>query len=115
MYGFYISVVLVWCILGAVLNPNKFLPLATGAIVIIAFLINLYYKVNNAYYQIRRIVSSDVDQEVCSTLAEETSKNAVTSEKNVDPIDSVAKNLFHNSINKFMKTQQYELLGKFNV
>ena len=38
LYGFYISVVLVWCILGAVLNPNKFLPLATGAIVIIALL-----------------------------------------------------------------------------
>ena len=97
------------------LNPNKFLPLATGAFVIVGFMINLYYKINSAYYEIRQVVSSDVDHEVCSTLAEETSMNRLNPNKDGDQIDSVAKTLFHNSLNKLMKAQKFELLGKFDV
>lgn len=37
IYTAYLSMVLVWCILGAVLNPQKFLPFATGSVVIIGF------------------------------------------------------------------------------
>jgi len=37
IYTAYLSMILVWCILGAVLNPQKFLPFATGAVVIIGF------------------------------------------------------------------------------
>ena len=47
LYTAYISVILVWCILGAVLNPQKFLPMAVGAVVIIAFAIILYSKLKN--------------------------------------------------------------------
>ena len=42
IYNAYLILVLVWCMLGAILNPQKFLPAATGTLTFVVFVVARY-------------------------------------------------------------------------
>jgi hypothetical protein len=62
VYAFYIGVVLDWSILGAVLNPEKFLPTASGAIVIAGAAYILYTRLKNVNKTLKELVLSTVNE-----------------------------------------------------
>jgi hypothetical protein len=43
----YLTYVLIWMILGAIIDPNKYLVLATSALTIVIFIRSRYIKVEN--------------------------------------------------------------------
>jgi hypothetical protein len=74
VYAFYIGVVLVWSILGAVLNPEKFLPTASGAIVIAGAAYILYTRLKNVNKTLTELVLSTVNEHLriaCSKRSKE--------------------------------------------
>jgi hypothetical protein len=47
----YLSIVLVWMILGAVINPSAFLPYATGASVLVTIVTTKYEKFKSLFQE----------------------------------------------------------------
>ncbi len=56
----YFALVLCWCLLGAMLNPEAFLPYATAAASFIAFAIGKYKRLSNFRSEVTEIVSNFV-------------------------------------------------------
>ena len=108
LYTAYISVILVWCILGAVLNPQKFLPMAVGAVVIIAFAVLLYTQLKNINKGLEKMVGDSVDGELkmslMETIRKEQAKNMLLQNP---PIEDNTRAQFHRALNNYMLKNSY--------
>ena len=104
LYVAYISLILVWWILGAILNPQKFLPSAVGSGVFITFWIYIFNRVKRIEAILTESVSKWVDSSLTASL---TSAYEKERQKLVDiivkPIESSVQKLFNQSINAFLK------------
>ena len=108
IYTAYISVILVWCILGAVLNPQKFLPMAVGAVVIIVFAILLYTQIKNVNKGLEKMVGDSVDTELkmslMETMRKEHAKNMLLQNP---PIEDNTRAQFYRALNSYMVKNNY--------
>ena len=112
-YTAYISVVLIWCILGAVLNPQKFLPMAIGSLVFIAFSYRLRARLIDAHNEIIKNVNSSVDEELKLSLVDTMEKQKTKIEKaNVDFDETSSVETFQNELNEYMDVNNFILIDK---
>jgi hypothetical protein len=108
VYIAYVSVVLVWCILGAVLNPEKFLPMAVGAVVLIGFWALLYTRVKKVDASLKGVVSGSVDTELKLSLAETIRKEQQKLQKQKNPpVEQTTRVQFSRAINTYMVNKNY--------
>ena len=111
MYVAYISVILVWWILGAVLNPEKFLPMATGAIVIIGFTAFLYSRLKQIDQTLQEVVNITVNQELRVSLYDSIQKNSDLS-KVARQVESIPQMLFNKAINAYMSANNHPIVER---
>jgi len=115
IYVAYGSIILIWCILGAVLNPQKFLPMAIGSIVFIAFSYRLYSKLTDVHNYVMNKVNTEVDIELKESLIETMKKHQ--KEKKVDADSSISTTIdsFHESINNYLMTNNYAIIDSQTI
>ena len=113
LYTAYISVILVWCILGAVLNPQKFLPMAVGAVVIIVFAVILYTQLKHVNKGLEKMVGESVDAELkmslMETIRKEQAKNMMMQNP---PVEDNTRVQFHRALNNYMLKNNYPPVDK---
>ena len=56
--------VLIYCIFGAILNPESYLPLAAGSITFIAFVLMQYARMKLAQKSVRQMVYETIDDQI---------------------------------------------------
>ena len=103
-YTAFISMVLVWCILGAILNPEKFLPTAAGSAVFITFCVLIFSKIKKIEKNLQDVVSKWVDSSIETSLLKsyEREKEKLVS-LILRPVEEISQRLFNQAINSFMK------------
>ena len=112
-YVAYISVILLWCILGAVLNPEKFLPIATGAMVILVFLGLMYSKLSYIDKTLKEVVSNVVNEQLQGTMIESIQKKANKAQDElVDKFETMPQLVFNKAINTFMRMNNHPAVDK---
>ena len=113
IYTAYISVILIWCILGAILNPQKFLPSAAGSGVFITFCILIFSRIKKIEKTLQEVVSKWVDSSIQNSLMSSFEKER---EKLVNlllrPVEAISQRLFNQSINSFMKLNGLSTVDK---
>ena len=102
-YVAYLSVICIWSILGAILNPEKFLPIAVGAIVILGVIVFMYFKLSNINKVVKEIVDETVKEELKISLFEMIKKQDTSSDSMMSNNNNLSQVMFHRSINKFMQ------------
>jgi sensor domain CHASE-containing protein len=70
MYVAYLTEIMIWCILGAVLNPEKFLPFAVGSVVIVAFVVLLWTRVKKVDSSLKNVINGTIDTELKVSLSD---------------------------------------------
>jgi len=113
LYTAYFSVILVWCVLGAVLNPQKFLPMAVGAVVVIGFSVLLYVTLKKINKSLQGMVGNTVDSELKSSLVQTVKKeiSKITHLRN-PPVEDHTRIQFHRALNSYMEKNDYPLVAK---
>ena len=104
IYTAYLSMVLVWCILGAVLNPQKFLPFATGAVVIIGFWAMIYSKLKEVDETLKDVIGAAVDIGLKNSVMTNFEREKVKlANLMIKPVTGITQKMFYQAINGFMK------------
>ncbi|CAI2361318.1 unnamed protein product [Moneuplotes crassus] len=111
VYIAYIGIVLLWCILGAILNPEAFLPLASGASVIIGYFLYFYNIISNIEKTLDNIVGKVIEEQLQSTIVNSLSNNKIIS-KITDAADNLPQVTFHTSVNAFLAINKVEPLER---
>jgi hypothetical protein len=101
-YISYISVVLLWSILGAILNPEQFLPIASGALVIIVFIIFMSTKLSTIDKTLHEVVINVINDQIKSTIIKSFKSKNVDVLKIISKAESLPQSMFHIAINTFM-------------
>jgi hypothetical protein len=113
MYTAYFSVILIWCILGAVLNPEKFLPIAVGAVVVIGFSFLLYTSLKKINKSLEGMVGDTVDQELKTSLMEKMKKDlAKLSKQRNPPVEESSRVQFHKALFSYMEKNNYPTVSR---
>ena len=107
LYIGYFSIILIWSILGAILNPEKFLPIATGAAVIIGFLLLMYSKLSNLNKSLLEVVSLTINDQLHFSFLETFGVNKSDLSKGLDEVDSLPKVLFNKATNAYMSANDH--------
>ena len=102
LYIFYFSIICIWSVLGAVLNPEKFLPIATGTLAIAATAFIIYSKLTNIDKTLKELVSSLVDDQLKITMLETIQKQNSDLANVIQHIDEVPQMIFNKGINTYM-------------
>jgi hypothetical protein len=102
IYASYLSVICIWSVLGAVLNPERFLPIATGAIVVIGVAIYVFVKIRNIDKLFYEVVNTAVNDQLIVTLMDAVENKAKSIGINIDSITSLPEVFFNQALNKFM-------------
>jgi hypothetical protein len=84
IYFAYITIVLVWFLLGAVLNPNKYLAFASASATLIMFIKTKYDYITNLFETIQQKV-----KEIVNTQISELIKATCKMMKEVDPTSAM--------------------------
>ena len=104
LYTAYLSLILVWSILGAILNPAKFLPTAAGSAVFITFCVFIFAKLRQIEKTLKDVVSRCVDSSISTSLSETYEKEKEKLANLIArPVELATKRLFNQAINSFMK------------
>ena len=90
LYMAIIVMTLVWFLLGAVLNPNKYLAYASAAATFIFFVKTKYTQINNLYDTLQEKVAQIVEQEV-NGLIDRTFQLAKDQVKNYTILGSLSR------------------------
>ena len=113
IYVAYISVMLGWWILGAIITPEKFLPFATTAAVIFIFVTSMFSRLKKLNKGLQEAVSEAVTEQIRATLLEGVNKNKDHMEKKAKELTAKATGkVFGKSINKFLKDQGFSQTSK---
>jgi hypothetical protein len=99
VYIFYFGIVLVWSILGAVLNPEKFLPTASGALVIAGAAFLLYTRFKNVNKTLTELVLSTVNEHLKIAMFETIQKQNSEMAKLLHKVDEMPEILFNKALN----------------
>jgi hypothetical protein len=99
VYIFYFGIVIVWSILGAVLNPEKFLPTASGALVIAGAAFLLYTRLKNADKTLTELVLSVVNEHLKTAMFETIQKQNSEMTKLLHKVDEMPEILFNKALN----------------
>ena len=103
-YTAYLSLILVWAILGAILNPAKFLPTAAGSAVFITFWVFIFSKLKTIEKTLKDVVGRCVDSGIASSLSETFDKEKEKLLLLISrPVELATQRLFWQAINSFMK------------
>ena len=104
LYTASLSMILVWWILGAILNPQKFLPMALGSAVFVGFSVLIATRIRHVKKSLGNTVSQWIDTSILSSFMSNIQKEK---EKLVSliskPIEMATQRLFYQAINSFMK------------
>lgn len=104
LYTAYLSLILVWLILGAILSPAKFLPNAAGSAVFITFCVFIFAKLRQIEKTLKDVVGRCVDSSIATSLSETYEKEQEKLANLIArPVELVTKRLFNQAINSFMK------------
>ena len=104
IYTACISMILVWWILGAILNPQKFLPTAAGSGVFITFCVVILSKIKMIEKTLQEVVNNWVDSSIQSSLISSFEKEkAKLVNLILRPVEATSQRLFNQAINSFMK------------
>ena len=113
LYGASISMILVWWILGAILNPQKFLPAAIGSAVFIAFSVLIFSKISKIKKALNDAVSKWIDSCISSTFISNYEKEKEKLASLIaKPVEIEAQKVFNQAINSFMKLNNLPSLEK---
>ena len=113
LYTAYLSMILVWCILGAILNPNKFLPTAAGSAVFIAFWVFIFAKLRQIEKTLKDVLGRCVDLSITSSLTETYEKEKEKLANLIArPVELATQRLFNQAINSFMKLNNFQTVEK---
>jgi hypothetical protein len=102
IYASYLSVICIWSVLGAVLNPEKFLPVATGAIVIIGVAIYVYVKLRDIDKLFYEVVNTTVNDQLMVTMMNAVKNKTKSLGIEFDSFTSLPEVFFNKALNKFM-------------
>jgi hypothetical protein len=111
MYIAYFGVILLWCILGAILNPQTFLPLASGAGVIIGCVIFFYSTLTKINKDLDEIVGKVIEEQLQITLVNSINNNEIIS-KIIETADDLPKVTFNTAINAFLEMNHLQKLER---
>ena len=113
MYIAYISVMLGWWILGAIITSEKFLPFVTTASMMFIFIISKYSRLKKLHKGLQEAVSETVTEQIRVTLIEGVNKNKENIEKKAKEVSlNVAGKVFGKSVNKYLKDNGYRQASK---
>jgi hypothetical protein len=104
LYVSYISIILIWCMLGAILNPEKFLPLATGAFAILFSIFFLYTKLKNINKTLIEVVDDTVTDQLRVAMVQSISKKNKDVANIINQAESLPQVMFNKAINAFMSS-----------
>ena len=110
-YIAYIGTVLLWCILGAILNPQTFLPLASGAAVIIGYVLYFYNIMTNIEKALDNIVGKVIEEQLQTNIVNSLTNNKIIS-KITDTVDELPQVTFNASVNAFMTVNSMKTLER---
>lgn len=85
IYIAYISCVALWMVLGAIINPNKFLPFATSVMTFALFLVTKYKAMNELINNLETKLQEYIEEELKELIAE-TMKSVFGSSEGADAI-----------------------------
>lgn len=88
--------------LGAVLNPEKFLPIATGTLAIAVTAFIIYSKLKNIDKTLKELISSLVDDQLKVSMLETIQKQNSDLANVVQHIDEAPQMIFNKAINNYM-------------
>ena len=111
IYVAYFGVVLLWCILGAILSPQKFLPLASGAGVILGCVFFFYKTISNINRTLDEIVTKVIEEQLQVTLVNSLKNNERIS-KLVETVDDLPKVTFNTALNVFLSLNNLEKVDR---
>ncbi|CAI2372474.1 unnamed protein product [Moneuplotes crassus] len=111
IYVAYYGVILLWCILGAILSPQKFLPLASGAGVIIGCVVFFYTTINKINNILDDIVTKVIEEQLQITLVNSLNNNERIS-KIVDTVDDLPQATFNTAVNVFLSINNLEKVDR---
>ena len=104
IYTAYISMMLVWCILGAILNPQKFLPMAAGAVVVIGFCTMIYSKLKQIDDTLKEVVSTTINLALKNSINENFEKEKLKLTQLVmKPLTGFTQRMFYIGVNASVK------------
>ena len=104
IYTAYISMMLVWCILGAILNPQKFLPMAAGAVVVIGFWTMIYSKLKQIDDTLKEVVNTTINLALKNSINENFEKEKLKLTQLVmKPLTGFAQRMFYIGVNASVK------------
>ena len=103
--------ILVLCILGAILNSNKFLPTAAGSAVFIAFWVSIFAKLRQIEKTLKDVLGRCVDLSITSSLSETYEKEKLAN-LIARSVELATQRLFNQSINSFMKLNNLQTVEK---
>jgi len=108
LYVAYLSVICIWSILGAVLNPEKFLPIAAGAVVILGVIIFLYARLTRINKILNDVVNGTVNEELRISLFEMLQKQNSTLGDIMSVTNNLPQIMFHRGVNIFMIANNHQ-------
>ena len=111
IYVAYFSVAMLWCILGAILSPEKFLPLASGAGVMIACIVYFYISLSKLNKHLTEVVGKIVDDQLKVSIVENINKNPTVNEI-INQAENLKLNAFEKILNCYMKVRNLQSIDR---
>lgn len=83
LYISYICLFLIWWVLGAIINPEKFLPYATTSISFISYIVYKYNNIREFYKELEKVVIGEVTKQMVK-LQKKVTKGIFNTESSAD-------------------------------
>lgn len=112
IYAAYISVILGWWLVGAILSPEKFLPVAMTSLTLIIFTYLLYSKLKKINNDLSQIISGVVSEEIGNRVIAKVEKEQDKMLKVLsNPISKAVNAAFEKQLNTFMKDRSFKKIS----
>jgi hypothetical protein len=115
LYAAYLTIICIWAVLGAILNPENFLPIATAAVVIVVAIVFLYTKLNLVYNTLKDIVYKKLDSQMKLTLIDKIQKESSSITSLLESFETIPKRDFFKKLDSFMKKNKFPPVTKDQV
>ena len=110
-FAAYFAIVLLWCILGSILNPETFLPLASGAGVIMASIFFLLTSLRATHRELSKTVDKVIDEQLELTIFSNIKKNKNSSQVS-ELVSSSPALVFNKTVNNFMALNDFKSIDR---
>ncbi|CAI2364557.1 unnamed protein product [Moneuplotes crassus] len=111
LYLTYFSIILLWCILGSILSPAKFLPISTGAAVLAACIYYFYATITDVDKNLKDTIGKIVDEQLRNTVIKNIRENS-RMKGILEQVENLPQITFNKAFNVFMELNDYPIVNR---